>query len=99
MADGSSAMQVGVPWVVAWWTRRVVGMIADVGAVTGGSLDRSLLPDWQLEGAAVNCAGVARDGRSDRGVPKSWSTVVVEGARANVEGGGCRGSLGASERG
>lgn len=76
----------------------MVGMIAGVGAVTDGLLDRSLLPNWQLEGAAVKGAEVARDGRSDRGVPKSWTTVVVECARANVEGGGCRGSLGACER-
>ena len=48
VVNGSSAMQAGVPCVVAWWTRGVVGMIAEVGAVTGGSLDRSLLPDWQL---------------------------------------------------
>jgi hypothetical protein len=48
---------------------------------------QSLLPDGQLEDNAGNCNRVARDGRSDRGVPKSWTTVVVEGASVEGVGG------------
>jgi hypothetical protein len=47
---------------------------------------QSLLPDGQLKDNAGNCNGVARDGRSDRGVPKSWTTVVVVVEGASVEG-------------